>query len=436
MITFWIIALLLALLASAFILIPILFSTRKKAEQTSLEPSRSSINVEIFKDRLAELELKQQEQEISAEYFEVLKTDLEQDLLSSVEPDPQTGSLKHGGLALPIGFALIIPLFAFLVYADWGLSFGYINDVVVAEELNSINRQSASQGGHTGDNMRQVAERLKERLASQPDNDEGWFMLARTLISLEEYEEAAAAFARLVSRYPEDSALLSYQAEAMYMADARQITPRVQNAIDATLALEPESVNVLQMLGMDAYVNGKYAAAIGYFERVLAQNASGEQAELMRQGISEAKSRLGEAPQVTGQVAAKTQPATEQPAAKSPVKVAKHVINVLVEIEDGLDVSANDTVFVFARAVQGPPMPLAVQRLTVANLPVLVSLDDTMSMVEGLNISTVGMVQVVARVSKSGKPAASPGDYQALSGSLDVNTELPVQKLKIAELVK
>jgi cytochrome c-type biogenesis protein CcmH len=438
MITFWIIALLLAVMASAFILIPVITNSRKGGGKASLEPSRSSINVAIFKERLAELEVKAREQEITAADFEMLKGELEQELLANVEPDQDldTSSQQSVSLVLPVAFALLIPLFAFMIYADWGLSFGYINDVVIARELNAVNRQAAAQGGHTGEDMQAVVVRLKERLAAQPDNDEGWYMLARTLVNMGEYEEAAASFDRLVNRYPQDSTLLSYRAESLYMADARQITPRVQNAIDATLAVEPEAMNILEMLGMNAYANGQYAAAIGYFERVLAQDVSGERAEMLKQGISEAKSNLGEAPVAASQQVTMSPPIGKKQDEKQPATVAKHVINVLVEIEDGLNVAPGDTVFVFARAVQGPPMPLAVQRLTVANLPVLVRLDDTMSMVEGLNISTVGQVQVVARVSKSGKPTASPGDYQALSETLTVNDDLPVQKLRIAELVE
>jgi cytochrome c-type biogenesis protein CcmH len=387
---------------------------------------------------------------MSEEDFELLKSELEEDLLSNVEPGGEEAvadaQIRQTSMVLPLAFAVVVPLFAFLLYADWGFSFGYINDVVVAEELNNINQQAATDGGHSANDMEAVVSRLRERLKNQPENDEGWYMLARTLVNMGEYEEAASAFTRLVDRYPQDAALLSYQAESMYLSDSRQVTPRVRKAIDATLALQPDSVNVLEMLGMDAYVNGRYAEAIGYFERILAQDISADRADILKKGIAEAKNNLGE-----------SDPARSSTAAVEPVKVssipkmddssgAKETgetskqpttfIRVLVEIEDGLNVTPGDTVFVFARAVQGPPMPLAAQKLTVADLPTMVSLDDTMSMVDGLNISTVNQVQVVARVSKSGRPAASAGDYEALSDPLDSKADNPVIKLSISNLVQ
>jgi len=450
MISFWIIALLLAALASAFIFLPALLASKKGAGSNQGLQSRSDINVEIYRQRLNELESKQQELAMSDEDFGLLKAELEQDLLSNVEPGGgeavADAEIRQPSMMLPLVFALVVPLFAFLLYADWGLSFGYINDVVIAEELNSINQQAASDGGHSANDMEAVVSRLRERLKDQPDNDEGWYMLARTLVNMGEYEEAVGAFSRLADRYPQDASLLSYQAESMYLADARQLTPRVRKVIDATLALQPDSVNVLEMLGMDAYVNGRYAEAIGYFERILVQDISAERADMLKQGIAEARNNLGETAATTSspaevepvKVSATAKMATSSGTEKAgkTSKQATTVIRVLVEVEEGLNVAPGDTVFVFARAVQGPPMPLAAQKLTVADLPTLISLDDTMSMVEGLNISTVSQVQVVARVSKSGKPTASAGDYEALSGPLDSNADNPVIKLSISNLVE
>lgn len=435
MITFWIVALLLSLMASAFVLLPMFVTSRTTDKRVSGDQARAAINIEIFKQRLGELEASRAESVITNEVFEQLKVELEQELLSNVQTgqqeqqQPEKKAVAQTGssnLVLPLVFAAIIPLLAVFLYADWGLSFGSMSDVVLAEELELVR-----QPGHTEQDMSGVVRRLRESLARQPENDQGWMLLARSLINMGEYEQSADAFNTLLGRYPQDHLLRSYYAESLYMADARQITPRVQQAIDATLALDPESANVLEMLGMEAYSSGDPASAIDYFERIIAQNVSPERTQMLQQGIDESRELLGESVPVQAMDAA-IQASQKQPE----VKAAKQIINVLVEIDSKIPVDGTDTVFVFAKAVQGPPMPLAIERMIVSDLPRMVRLDDTMSMVPEMNLLTVGEIQIVARVSRSGEPTASPGDYQATSESLTVDSRTQVVKLTISELVE
>lgn len=435
MITFWIVALLLSLMASAFVLLPMFVTSRTTDKHVSGDQARAAINIEIFKQRLGELEASRAESVITDEVFGQLKVELEQELLSNVQtrqqeqPQPEKKAVAQTGssnLVLPLVFAAIIPLLAVFLYADWGLSFGSMSDVVVAEELELIR-----QPGHTEQDMNGVVRRLRESLARQPENDQGWMLLARSLTNMGEYEQSADTFNTLLGRYPQDHLLRSYYAESLYMADARQITPRVQQAIDATLALDPESANVLEMLAMEAFVSGDHASAIDYFERIIAQNVSPERMQMLQQGVAESRQLLGESAPVQAMDAA-IQASQKQPE----VKAAKQIINVLVEIDSKIPVDGTDTVFVFAKAAQGPPMPLAVERMIVSDLPRMVRLDDTMSMVPEMNILTVGEIQIVARVSRSGEPTASPGDYQATSESLTLDSRTQVVKLTISELVE
>jgi cytochrome c-type biogenesis protein CcmH len=88
-----------------------------------------------------------------------------------------------------------------------------------------------------------------------------------------------------------------------------------------------------------------------------------------------------------------------------------------VSIASGLKGKAepDDAVFIFARAVEGPAMPLAVKRVKVGELPGSFALDDSMAMAPGMSLSAHPRVVVVARVSRSGGPAAQPGDFQGIS---------------------
>jgi cytochrome c-type biogenesis protein CcmH len=181
------------------------------------------------------------------------------------------------------------------------------------------------------------------------------------------------------------------------------------------------------------------AESLGLFQSALASNPDPERADLIQKAINRLEEDLiavgglkGEeiaasrSPNVSPKISAKPQKANTQ----------KRRIQVLVEVADSVDVGASKSVFVFARAVNGPPMPLAVERLVRGALPKLVTLDESMAMMQGMGLANFDKVQVVARISSSGIANVSPDDYQALSETIDLTSELSVIKLKIEKQVK
>ncbi len=101
-----------------------------------------------------------------------------------------------------------------------------------------------------------------------------------------------------------------------------------------------------------------------------------------------------------------------------------------------MESNPNDSVFVYAKANAGPPMPLAVERMRVADLPRLVTLDETMGMMQGMSLANFDAVILVARISSSGIANTSPDDFQAASGVVDITSENPVIKLLIESRVR
>ena len=109
-------------------------------------------------------------------------------------------------------------------------------------------------------------------------------------------------------------------------------------------------------------------------------------------------------------------------------------INVDIAAAVRQQVKPTDTVFVLARSESGPPMPLAVQRLTVADLPLTLMLDDSMAMAPGMNLSSVDAVTITARISLTGNPVAQSGDWQAQKAGVATHQSEP-QSLLIDTLV-
>ena len=439
---FWLISVVLCLVAAGFVLIP-LFRHRPTDDG---QADRSLLNVELYRERLAELENNQLEGEITAEQFASLKLELEQNLLNETamrdEGNPETadGNAMSGAQSrkipkLVLTAALLVPLFAVTAYSDFGLSWGAINDLELASQFKTTSP-------HDNDGMRGSILRLAKRLENQPENHDGWFLLGQSYMNLGEFEKSAGAYQHLLEKFPEDAGLSGYYAEALFLADDRKMTARVSKAIDAAFSLNPQNVAMLEIKAMNAFRAGDLGVAVTFFEKALATGVEGERAGLIQQAIARLRAELGNkapppAVMPAGPVAplANSAPAAATKAADTPSAPIRSV-QLLVEVADTVESNPNDSVFVYAKANAGPPMPLAVERMRVSDLPRLVTLDETMGMMQGMSLANFDAVILVARISSSGIANTSPDDFQAASGVVDITSENPVIKLLIESRVR
>lgn len=425
--TFWLFAALLSVAAAAFLIVPGL------VRQTKQVGDRKEANLAIYEERVAEYDQQLAEEIITQDEYDVFILELKRNLLSeasqegSGEPTIEEQSSPEQG-RLPLVCAILVPLFAIVAYHDLGLSWGRISDVALAESMQT-------QSPHDQDAMAANVETLAERLKDQPENHEGWYMLGRSYLAMGRFEESAAAFGHMLETFTDDHSLAAYYAEALYMADNRSVTPRVSEAIDKTLALNPHDITMLEIKALGQFQRQDLRGAIETFQKALASGAEGERAEMINRAIVRIQQDLGDAPFMEEVPAAELAQAEPEATPEQPASSGRS-IQVLVEVADHVNMPASTPVFVFARAVSGPPMPLAVQRLSKAALPTLVTLDESMAMMQGMGLANFDSVQVVARISASGIANAGPDDYQALSGPIDLTQKAEVIKLNIEKQVK
>ncbi len=444
---FWFIAAALSLAAVGFVLVPLF--RHRNADSDNNEPNRSLLNVELYRERLIELEQSELEGEVTPEQFASLKLELEQNLLSETAmQDAQDDKTTVEGVAsdaqsrgipkLVITVAFLVPLFAVTAYSDFGLSWGAINDLELSGEFQRTQ-------AHDNDGMRNNILKLAKRLERQPENHDGWFLLAQSYMNQGEFEKSADAYRHLLDQFPQDSGLSVYYAEALFLADDRQSTGRVSRAIDAAYTLNPHNVAILEIKAMSAFQNGDLGSAITLFEKALATGVEGERARLIQQAVARLRAELGDKAPAPVNVAparqaapfANSAPAIASAANESDASVGPaRTVQLLVEVADSVKSNPNDSVFVYAKASAGPPMPLAVQRMRVADLPRLVTLDETMGMMQGMSLANFDSVILIARISSSGIANTSPDDFQAASGVVDITSDIPVVKLLIESRVR
>lgn len=391
MTTFILLSLVMVVIALA-LLLPSLWRTPKP------EPTdRTRQNITIVKEQLSQLEASLAGGEISQQQYEQTRNELEASLLDDIdntETGVDTKLAEVHGRWTAIMLILIVPMFVVGGYFLIGTPQAINN--MVAEVSTSSAHESVNQDMPSVEAM---LSKLEERLKNQPDDAEGWFTLGRTYMTMGRYNEAVVALERvykLAGDHP--SVLLSY-ADALTMARGGKMQGQPFELVKKALALEPQNPTALWLVGIAYDEQGEYKKAIDYWQQLeplLADNPKAQQK--VRDLIAQAKQRLGE-------------PEEKLSAQQSSVTS----IRVSVKLSPELKARAkmDDTVFIFARASQGPPMPLAVVRKQVKDLPVTVTLDDGQAMMPSMKLSNFDQVVVSARVSASGQATVQKGDLQS-----------------------
>lgn len=397
---FWQGFLVLSVVAALFILWPTIVVHLKRRKQELMLQNRSEINEVVYKDQLSELEATHGRGEIEASELQMLKDDLEKTHIyeSAQLTEPDRPIVANWRSRIPvICLALAVPLVTLLIYFQVGAKQDWDIYQMRTDFVHSEDRDEALALGN------KLVKALQNRLEDKPQNGHNWYLLGRTAIDVGDYEEAVRAYRKLHELEPSSAQVLAELTQALFRW-AGTITPEVRVYIQRTLALQEDVPSILGLAGIDAFQNGKYQEAIDYWTRAVNRlNPHSSDYQVLTNGIAQAKAALNGA---GGAQVAETQAETTTP--KS--------VSVRVSLAEGVEVDPESTVFVYARAWQGPRVPLAIQRLKVTDLPSTVKLDESMAMDPNRSLATAPQVEIVARVSKSGNAVAQPGDWEGAVG--------------------
>ncbi|AGG89496.1 tetratricopeptide repeat protein [Rhodanobacter denitrificans] len=266
--------------------------------------------------------------------------------------------------------------------------------------------------------MQQALTELRAHLKQQPDDLQGWMLLAQTSSALRQPAEARDAFDQVLRLAPNDAeAMVGWAENDSMMRDDHLIEGRALDLLKRAVQLHPDSQRGLWLLGISDFQRGAYREAAATWRLLQPQLAPGSNvAKAVAEQIAVADARAGGAPADASSAAA----------AATPQGAALQVqVTLAPALKDKL--APGDALFVYARAPDGPPMPLAVARLDPAQLPTTVTLSDAMAMTPAYRLSSVQRVFVGARISHSGQPVAQPGDLEGDAGVVAVDSKTPVR---------
>lgn len=404
MTVFWIIAALM-LAAALALLAPALLGRGKVRDQ-----DRNQQNVQIARERLQELESEFGRGVLTEVDYEQAKQELEQALLSDVEDDASDTAIKTSAVAgrlTLLVLLVVVPLLTVFGYLQLGTPTALDSSAMVATEGHGTGA-----GGEGTPSVQEMVEKLAEKLEQDPNNAEGWFMLGRSYMMMARYSEAANAFGHAYDLAGDQPALLLRYADALAMSQGGKISGKAFELIKKALQASPNDATALWLGGLGYEEQGDYEQAVRLWrklEPMLVDNP---------ESLNEVRNLIARAEQQLGHEVKPDETAAQEPAA------AKPSIKVQVTLDKALQdkAAADDLVFIFARALEGPPMPLAAARKRVSDLPVEIILDDSMAMMPQLKISNYKEVRISARISKSGTAMPASGDLEAGSTVVSINT--------------
>ena len=413
---FWALLLVMLLVAVVIVIYPLL----RVRGSTAIAYKDS--NLGLYEDKIAELEADLGEGRIDHEQYQQARQEIDRELLYDVPTESKgTASLHHTSRvkrqpALAVMVSVFLPMLSLLVYMELGMytstkpqfaeAMANAQAKMKAQQAQTERHRKTDKTGSIENATQELAERLKQQGGSAAE----WTMLGRAYKHLGQYLRSAEAYDQAMKQQSPTAQLMIEYSEALALTNNQRFTPEARALVMRALKLEPNDVNVLWFAGVAEFQEGNYRESLEHLSR-LSEYARQDpkMSRSLRIYIDKARNALvtaGEAVPSTGEI-----PSTAMASGDAANGGASFQVSIDVNEDVRSRFSAGDAVFVYAKATAGPKMPLAVQRLTLGQLPTTVMLADSMTMMEGMNMSSVGSVVVSARVTTTGSAIAKAGDY-------------------------
>lgn len=374
-----------------------LLGTLRRGPPPEAAPSASRSNLQVLRSQLAQLDRELAQGQLDAAQHREARAEIERRV---IEEEDVAGAPARSGS--PRGTMLLLlvalPVLVLGLYAMVG------SPAALSPQARAVPPEP------TQEQVEAMVAQLAERMEKQPPGNvadtEGWVMLGRSYAVMQRYPEASRAFARALQLSPNDAQILVDQADVLAMQQGGRLEGEPLRLIEQALQVNPANLKALALAGTAAYDRHDYEGAIRYWSRARAAAATpdSEFTRSLDRSIADARAAAGAASAPSASAAAEATGAISGRVSLSPALAGR--------------VAPGDTLFVFARAAEGPRVPLAVLKRSAADLPLDFRLDDSMAMSPEHKLSGVADVVLSARISKSGQALPQSGDLEGQSAPL------------------
>ncbi|TQF69969.1 c-type cytochrome biogenesis protein CcmI [Pseudoalteromonas luteoviolacea] len=395
----WVMFALLAVLSCLFVVMPFL----RKEKLVSVDHDANAERIDIFHQRLEELQVELDNQRLDRNDFEESVIEMKRRLLNELSPE-RTLDTKGNNLVLAAtGVAFTIVVSSVFYYftgshqqiANWHKAF---------EKLPEYGERAVLQTGEplTANELQAFALGLRTKLANSGDDAVAWMLLGRVAMSLNDYEMAMQAFDKALVMQPNNHNVLVNYSQALLIEGTETSINRAAQMLSRVLRQDPQNIDAISLLALIAYERQDWLEAKSAFEVLLSTMTQNDpRYNLIKQRIADIEQKL------------ESENATEEVQQSGP----QLAVSVTISEAIAAQIPNNATLFVFAKAANGPRMPLAVKKLTVFNLPLQVNLNDSMAMMPDLKLSNFKEVVITARISVDDSVMLQDGE---LEGSSDI----------------
>lgn len=395
----WAILAVMAMAGAMLVLMPLLKYQPRK------DVSSDVLNSLVYRDRLQELESDLQQGRVTEQEFTQLKAELELTLLEDVSTNQDDKAVRSaGGKFIVWPLLVLIPLMALGLYWKEGYTpevkgwiaaqpaMAELVDLMMAGDFAALEQRQAQ--------LPDVIRGLQVHVQDHPHDGQTWYLLGASYMQLRMPQQAELAFSRALHVDDKNVDYLLGFAQASVMLNDGKITPELHQSLRAIIQQQPSNPKPYMTLGMVAFQNGDFANAIAVWEQYLQREDADERAaDLLQRSVAVARKQIEDA-QTTA-------------VAQNDAAADKPVVQVTVSVSDDVrsQLAASDVLFIYAKAVNGPPMPLAVVRQPVGQWPVQAQLSDANAMTPMATLSKFDEVIVQARISPTGNAVPQSGDW-------------------------
>ncbi len=410
--SFWIITILMVV-AGLALLLPAL-----RGKKSSEPDGNREQNISIAKERMSELKNELEAGTLSKEIYEETLEELEKGLLIDVaDVDGTSASISAApaGKMIMIALVVLVPLLSFGLYDLLG-SPQYLDVAGPGNHTSMSSNTSVPSTAKELPSMEEMIVGLKKKTAENPDDPNAWYLLGRLYAATEQFPLSVEAYEKLVVVSDRQATALVVLADSLAMTQGGKLAGRPISLVKEALEKEPAHTTALWMAGQAAADDKQYLEAIDYWQRAA-------------QGLQDDKEMLAELRTMIDEAVVLAKGAGMEVADVSlpslPEALPGNSISIEVTIDPSLlqQIGENDVLFIFARAVSGPPMPLAAIKRQARELPVSIVLDDSSLLRPGTSLSQFEQLKLGARVSRSGQPVAQSGDLQSTVQVVDLGSK-------------
>ena len=390
---FWLAAAAITLIGLGFIILPLM------RQKESAQVSRMQVNKALYESKLEELQADLEQGLLDPSEYQQSEQELQRSLLSDVKVSERSSvTQKRSNLGMVVLLTIALPLSAILLYQQF-------TTYVANDEYNE--QQKLAQQAQT---IQQSIEDLEQRLQDKPDDLEGWKILGQSYVVMQQFNKAVGAYsqAAALSDYSDPDLLVLLAETSSFANDG--VFGTIENALlEQALAVNPKHERALWYAGYAAYSEDDYQAAVAYWQTLLSLVPAdrNDVRDSLNKFVADAREKAG----------------LEAAPAEQAALARVLYVQVTVAQELAKNYQDSDTVFIYARAKNGPKMPLSLVRVPLSALPIKVELTEATSMLPNMNLRSFEQVEVLARISPSGQAISQAGDLISAAVSVDFSQD-------------